>query len=50
MARAIAHALLSILVAMIDRVDREIGRVLEQVRTLGAWDNTVKTVFGRPAD
>jgi arylsulfatase len=27
--------------AMIDRMDQEIGRVLEQVRTMGAWDNTV---------
>jgi arylsulfatase len=27
--------------AMIDRMDREIGRVLEQVRVMGAWDNTV---------
>jgi arylsulfatase len=26
---------------MIDRMDREIGRVLEQVRAMGAWDNTV---------
>jgi arylsulfatase len=27
--------------AMIDRMDREIGRVLEQVRAMGAWDNTI---------
>jgi arylsulfatase len=27
--------------AMIDRMDREIGRVLDQVRAMGAWDNTV---------
>ena len=27
--------------AMVDRMDREIGRVLEQVREMGAWDNTV---------
>lgn len=27
--------------AMIDRMDREIGRVLKQVRAMGAWDNTV---------
>ncbi|HNX34927.1 MAG TPA: arylsulfatase [Kiritimatiellia bacterium] len=27
--------------AMIDRMDREIGRVLAQVREMGAWDNTV---------
>lgn len=27
--------------AMIDRMDREIGRMLEQVRAMGAWDNTI---------
>lgn len=27
--------------AMIDRMDREIGRVLDQVRAMGAWDNTI---------
>ncbi len=27
--------------AMTDRMDREIGRVLAQVRAMGAWDNTV---------
>jgi arylsulfatase len=27
--------------AMVDRMDREIGRVLEQIRTMGAWDNTL---------
>jgi arylsulfatase len=27
--------------AMIDRMDREIGRVLDQVRAMGAWENTV---------
>ena len=27
--------------AMIDRMDREIGRVLNQVRAMGAWDSTV---------
>lgn len=27
--------------AMVDRMDREIGRVLEQVRAMGAWTNTV---------
>jgi arylsulfatase len=26
--------------AMIQRMDREIGRVLEQVKAMGAWDNT----------
>ena len=27
--------------AMVDRMDREIGRVLEQLRGMGAWDNTL---------
>ncbi|MCC7375230.1 MAG: arylsulfatase [Verrucomicrobiales bacterium] len=27
--------------AMVDRMDREIGRVLEQVRAMGAWDDTL---------
>ena len=27
--------------AMIDRMDQEIGRVLDQVRAMGAWDNTI---------
>jgi arylsulfatase len=27
--------------AMIDRMDREIGRVLEQLRAMGAWENTL---------
>ena len=27
--------------AMVDRVDREIGRVLEQIKTMNAFDNTV---------
>lgn len=27
--------------AMVDRMDREIGRVLAQLRTMGAWDNTL---------
>jgi len=27
--------------AMIDRMDREIGRVLDQIRAMGAWDNTI---------
>lgn len=27
--------------AMIDRMDREIGRVLEQLRAMGVWDNTL---------
>ena len=27
--------------AMVDRMDQEIGRVLEQVRKMGAWENTL---------
>lgn len=27
--------------AMVDRMDQEIGRVLEQIRKMGAWDNTL---------
>ena len=27
--------------AMVDRMDREIGRVLDQVRAMGAWDDTI---------
>ncbi|MBM3846223.1 MAG: arylsulfatase [Verrucomicrobia bacterium] len=27
--------------AMVDRMDREIGRVLDQVRSMGAWDDTI---------
>jgi arylsulfatase len=27
--------------AMVDRMDREIGRVLDQVRAMGAWDHTL---------
>jgi arylsulfatase len=27
--------------AMIDRLDQEIGRVLDQVRAMGAWENTI---------
>ncbi|MHB8899781.1 MAG: arylsulfatase [Thermoguttaceae bacterium] len=27
--------------AMVDRMDQEIGRVLDQVRAMGAWDNTI---------
>lgn len=37
-------AKMAIHAAMVDRMDREIGRVLDQVRAMGAWDNTV-TVF-----
>jgi arylsulfatase len=31
--------------AMVDRMDREIGRVLEQIRRIGAWDNTLILFF-----
>ncbi|HAK97411.1 MAG TPA: arylsulfatase [Planctomycetes bacterium] len=27
--------------AMVDRIDREIGRVLAQVKAMGAWENTI---------
>ena len=27
--------------AMVERMDQEIGRILEQVRSMGAWDNTL---------
>ena len=27
--------------AMLDRMDREIGRVLDQIRAMGAWENTL---------
>ncbi len=27
--------------AMVDRLDREVGRVLDQLRTMGAWENTL---------
>ncbi len=32
---------MSIHAAMVDRMDREIGRVLEQVRSMKAWENTL---------
>jgi arylsulfatase A-like enzyme len=31
--------------AMIDRMDQEVGRVLQQVRDMGAWENTVVIFF-----
>lgn len=31
--------------AMVDRMDQEIGRVLEQVRQMGAWENTLIVFF-----
>lgn len=32
---------MAIQAAMIDRMDREIGRVFDQIRAMGAWDNTI---------
>ncbi len=34
-------AKMAIHAAMVDRIDREIGRILAQVKAMGAWDNTV---------
>jgi arylsulfatase len=34
-------AKMAIHAAMIDHMDRQIGRVLDQVRTMGAWENTI---------
>ena len=34
-------AKMAIHAAMVDRMDREIGRVLDQVRRMGAWENTL---------
>jgi arylsulfatase len=39
--RAFQAAKMEIHVAMVDRMDREIGRVLDQLRTMGAWDDTL---------
>ena len=39
--RRFQAAKMAVHAAMIDRMDREIGRVLEQVRAMGAWDRTV---------
>jgi arylsulfatase len=39
--RAFQAAKMAVHAAMVDRMDREIGRVLEQIRAMGAWDNTV---------
>ena len=38
---AFQAAKMAVHAAMIDRMDREIGRVLEQVRAMGAWENTL---------
>ena len=32
---------MSIHAAMVDRIDQEVGRLLQQVRKMGQWDNTV---------
>ncbi len=39
--RAFQADKMAIHAAMIDRMDREIGRVLDQLRAMGAWDNTL---------
>ena len=39
--RAFQAAKMEIHAAMVDRMDREIGRVLDQVRAMGAWDDTL---------
>ncbi len=39
--RAFQAAKMEIHAAMVDRMDREIGRVLDQLRAMGAWDDTL---------
>ena len=39
--RQFQSAKMAIHAAMIDRMDREIGHVLDQVRAMGAWENTL---------
>jgi arylsulfatase len=39
--RAFQAAKMEIHAAMVDRMDREIGRVLDQLRAMGAWDDTI---------
>ena len=39
--REFQSAKMAVHAAMIDRMDREIGRVLEQIKTMGAFDNTL---------
>jgi arylsulfatase A-like enzyme len=39
--RAFQAAKMEIHAAMVDRMDREIGRVLDQLRAMGVWDNTL---------
>lgn len=39
--RAFQAAKMEIHAAMVDRMDREIGRVMDQIRAMGAWDDTL---------
>jgi arylsulfatase A-like enzyme len=39
--RGFQAAKMEIHAAMVDRMDREIGRVLDQIRAMGAWDDTL---------
>jgi len=39
--RRFQAAKMAVHAAMVDRMDREIGRVLEQIRAMGKWDNTL---------
>jgi arylsulfatase len=39
--RAFQAAKMEIHAAMVDRMDREIGRVLDQIRAMGIWDDTL---------
>jgi arylsulfatase len=39
--RAFQAAKMEIHAAMVDRMDREIGRLLDQLRAMGAWDDTL---------
>jgi arylsulfatase len=39
--RAFQATKMAIHAAMVDRMDQEIGRVLDQIRAMGAWDNTL---------
>jgi arylsulfatase A-like enzyme len=39
--RAFQAAKMEIHAALVDRMDREIGRVLDQLRAMGAWDDTL---------
>ncbi len=39
--RKLQAAKMAVHAAMVDRMDREIGRILDQVRAQGAWENTL---------